>query len=361
MKIIPVIIAGGIGQRFWPFSRSSSPKQLLPIISKKSMIEETFLRVKPLCNRGSKPLVVTGKTIASKIRKVIPAPIKYDCIVEPVGKNTAPAIAIAAAWLKKKYGEDCVMVVLPADHSITPQKAFIDAVRYAVILADSLEKLIVFGIQPSRPDTGYGYIHAAKQIGKSGAVSGYNVKRFIEKPDLKKAIQFVAAKKYFWNSGMFVWKTSVILKEFQNHMPSVYELVAKAETQGLTKKAIDKFYLTCIKESIDYGIMEPSKHVAVVKGQFQWDDIGSWEAVSRVLPQNNKKTTTSGKKVYEKDCQDTIIANNSKLPVAAIGLKDIVVVTVDDAVLVIARDKLPKFKDYLKEIKNTPGFSKRLF
>lgn len=361
MNVIPVIIAGGIGERFWPFSRSSMPKQLLPIISRKSMIEETFRRVNPLCKRGSRPLVVTGKTIVGKIRKVVPSTIRYDCIAEPVGKNTAPAIAIAAIWLRKKYGEESVMVVLPADHSIKPQKDFLDAVRYAVSLADSLEKLIVFGIQPARPDTGYGYIQVGRKISDSNAISGYAVKRFVEKPDVKNAKKFFTSKKYLWNSGMFVWKTSVILKEFKRHMPSIYKQVLKAEKLGLTKKAIDAFYLTCMKESIDYGIMEPSQRVAVVKGQFQWDDIGSWEAVSRVIPQNNKKTTVSGKRVFEADCHGTIIANNSKVPIAAIGLHDAVVVTVDDAVLVIARDKLPEFKKYLGEIKDNPGFSKKLF
>ncbi len=361
MNIIPVILAGGIGERFWPFSRSSMPKQLLPIISNKSMIAETFSRVHPFCKKGVQPLVVTGKAIASKIKKALPAKSSYDCIVEPMGKNTAPAVAAAAAFCKKKYGEDSVMVVLSADHAISPKEDFVKAVKYAVELAHGQDHLVVFGIHPSRPDTGYGYIQLAKKVGASEKNEGFLVKRFVEKPDQKTAKKYVSSKKYLWNSGMFVWKTSVILAEFKQYMPSLHKQITKAEKAGLNQKALDTFYTKCIKESIDYGIMEQSQRVMAVKGAFQWDDIGSWEAISRVLPQNKRGSTVSGKRVFEADCSNTIVANNSNLTVATIGLKDAVVVTVDDAVLVIARDKLPAFKEYLKELKIQPKIPKSLF
>ena len=204
-------------------------------------------------------------------------------------------------------------------------------------------------------------IELDEALGQLDTLKNYNIKRFVEKPDMKKAILYAESKKYLWNSGIFIWKTSVILEEFKNYMPLIHKRVLEVESQGFSQKAIDNFYMNCEKQSIDYGIMEQSKRVCVVEGSFRWDDIGSWESLHRVLPQNTNKTTTSGKKIFEKDCIETIIANNSDLPVAAIGLKNTVVVTVDDAVLVINRDKLPEFKKYLTEMKNKPGFQKNLF
>jgi len=361
MITIPVLLAGGIGERFWPFSRTTSPKQLLPVISKKSMIEETFDRISPFCTKDIKPLIVTGKTIAKKINAALQNLNPYDCIIEPVGKNTAPAVAIAAGWIKNNYGEDSVMAVLSADHSITPNDTFIKTLNYAVEIADSFNKLIVMGIHPTRPDTGYGYIELGKESGQSESMKSYTVKKFVEKPTIKKAKTYVKSKKFLWNSGMFVWKTSVILEEFKKYMPLIYKGVLEAESKGFSQKAIDTFYKNCEKQSIDYGIMEQSKRVSVVEGSFQWDDIGSWESLHRVLPQNHNKSVISGKKIYEKECIETIITNNSNLSVAAIGLTNTVVVTVEDAVLVINRDKLPDFKKYLTEMKNKPGFPKNMF
>ncbi len=361
MKVIPVILAGGIGERFWPFSRSSKPKQLLPLLSKKSMIEETFSRVGPFCKSGSRPLIVTGKVMAGKIKRALAKAVAYDSLIEPVGKNTAPAVAIAAAWIRKKYGPDSVMVVLSADHAISPKKDFVAAVKFAVELADSRENLIVFGIHPSRPDTGYGYIQLEKALEPRGNLKSYVVKRFVEKPTPKKAEQYIASKKYLWNSGMFVWKVSVILEEFKQHMPKIHKGVQKAAKSGFTQKAVDTFYHDAQKESIDYGIMEQSERVTAVEGIFSWDDLGSWESLSRVLIPNKNHTAVTGKKVYENECTRTIVSNNSKLTVAAVGLEDTVVAVVDDAVLVIARDKLPEFKKYLAEMKSNPALSRKLF
>lgn len=361
MKIVPIILAGGIGERFWPLSRSSTPKQLLPLISSKSMIEETLSRVGPFCKKGTRPIIVTGRKIAGKIKQTLSTSIACDYIVETVGKNTAPAVAIAAAWISKKYSSDTVMVVLSADHAISPKKDFINAGNYAIKLASSLDTLIVFGIPPSRPDTGYGYIQLGKKLDRSGHIESFKVKRFVEKPTLKKAKQYISSKEYLWNSGMFVWKASVILEEFKQHMPSIYQGVVKAAKHGFNQKAIDTFYHTSEKQSIDYGIMEQSRRVAAVKGLFKWDDLGSWESLSRVLSQNKKQTTVSGKRVFEKDCLRVIITNNSDMTVATIGLKDTAVVAVDDAVLVIARDKLPELRKYLAEMKSNSKFPRKLF
>ncbi len=351
MTIVPVILAGGIGERFWPLSRSAKPKQLLKIISNKTMLEETLLRVAPFCSKKVKPLIVTSKAISSKFKSLLPSDLKYDLIVEPVGKNTAPAIAIAASWVEAKYG-DSVMIVLSADHEIRPRQAFIDAAKFAVNLASNQNGLVIFGIKPSRAETGYGYIQLGKKIDSCKNINGFSVKRFIEKPSIQKAQKLFQSDKYMWNSGMFVWKTSVILEEFATFMPQIHRMVEAAAKLGFSKDAISTFYEDCPKESIDFGIMEHSRRVFAVVGDFLWDDIGSWESVSRVHPKDKLNSTVVGLKVYQKESSDSIIVNKSSRAVAAIGLKNAVVVSTDDAVLVIDRSKLPDFKKYLNEMKS---------
>jgi mannose-1-phosphate guanylyltransferase len=359
MKIVPVLLAGGIGERFWPLSRSTRPKQLLQLISRKTMIEETVDRIKPLCRSGSRPVMVTGAKIASLIRKGLPAKTELDWIVEPQGKNTAPAVAAAAAWVVRKYG-DAVMAVLSADHAISPANAFRQAIRQAASLAEAENCLVVFGIKPSRPDTGYGYIHLGAKMA-SGSLPSYRVNKFVEKPDQRTAVTYCKSGKYLWNSGMFVWKASVILEEFKTSMPDIYAEAVKLSESGFTAKAVERFYANCVKESIDYGIMEKARSVAAIAADFSWDDIGSWESVSRINPVNDRGTVVSGPAIFEQDCRETIVVNRSKTLIAACGLTDLVVVGTEDAVLVIPRAELPNVKKYLSAMKADKRIPKNLF
>jgi mannose-1-phosphate guanylyltransferase len=360
MVVVPVILAGGIGERFWPLSRSSMPKQLLQIVSSKTMLEETLSRVDSFCVKGVKPLIVTGKAIAGKFKTALSSKRKYDLIVEPVGKNTAPAVALAAAWIRAKYG-DAVMMVLSADHDIRPKAEFIQASRFAVDIATSNNGLVVFGIKPSRPEVGYGYIQLGKQVDESKNTQCFNVKRFVEKPDHHKAKKFLESGKYMWNSGMFVWRADVILEEFSQYMPDLYKMVQAVAENNFSKEKIDAFYNECQKESVDFGIMEKSQRVFAVVGEFQWDDIGSWESVSRIYGENKSKTTTVGSKIYEKDNKHTIVFNKTSRAVATVGLDNAVVVVTDDAVLVIDRDRLPEIKKYLGEMKSEGKLPSSLF
>lgn len=361
MTVVPVILAGGIGERFWPMSRSSMPKQLLKLISSRSMAEETLMRTDQFTSKGVKPLIITGKKIARKFKEVIPSLYNYRLIAEPVGKNTAPAIALAAAYIKAEYDENSIMVVLSADHNLTPKTAFTSAIRAGVELAQNNDQLVVFGIRPSRPDTGYGYIQMGKLISKVNQNESYVVKKFVEKPDAKKAQNYLESGNYMWNSGIFVWKVSKILDEFSRHMPELFKLVQTLAKKKFTKEAIDDFYNKCVKESIDYGILEHSDSVSAVVGQFQWDDIGSWESLSRLHGENESGTTVVGKNIYEKDSSGSIIVNSTPMTVAAIGVKDLVVVTTEDAILVIERSKLPDIKKYLGEMKTGGKFPQHLF
>jgi len=360
MKIVPVILAGGIGERFWPLSRASMPKQLLKLVSSKTMAEETLARVAAFCSKGVKPLIITNKTIAASMKALLPKKWKYDMIVEPVGRNTAPPVALAASWIEKKYGES-VMVVLSADHDIRPKEEFTAAMKFAVTLAEKTQNLIVFGVKPSRPDTGYGYIKLGKKLDEKNGVSGYVVKDFVEKPNEKSAKKYVASGTYMWNSGMFVWTTKVILEEFAAYMPDLYKQVKAAEKQKFSPKAIDTFYKTCVKESIDFGIMEHTKRVCATVGNFGWDDIGSWESIPRLNGTDDFGTTVTGELIYSKDTAKSIVVNRSKLTVAAVGLENVALIVTDDAILAIDRSKLPDLKKYLNEIKGNKKYSSKLF
>jgi mannose-1-phosphate guanylyltransferase len=360
MKTIPLVLAGGKGERFWPLSRSFRPKQLLPLLSEKTMIEETLLRVKAVSPAaGIKPLVITGRDCAEGIRRALGNRIAYDCIVEPIGKNTAPAVGLAAAWMRKRHG-DAVMLVVSADHAIEPIGPYVKAVHAAVSVAQTTDSLVVFGIRPTRPDVGYGYINIGKTLSVKNGVSCYSVKSFVEKPTGQVAKKYMKSGKYLWNSGMFVWKVSVVLDEFRRHMPALYKQIMTVEKAGFSKRAIETFYEGCVKESIDYGIMEKSSRIAAVCGAFFWDDIGSWEAMSRIHTKNSRGTVAVGASVFESGCSDSIIYNSSNRLVASLGLDNTVLVVTPDAILAVARPLLPDLKKYLTLIKEK-NLPKNLF
>lgn len=360
MKIVPVLLAGGVGERFWPLSRSGVPKQLLSIVSEKTMIEETLFRVSYFCKDDVRPIIVTGRSIVSKIQSALRGKVGCDYIVEPEGKNTAPAIAAAAAYILKMHG-DAVMLVLPADHSISPKNEFVKAVRYASSLACRQDTLTVFGIKPDRPETGYGYILTGKNIGSKGGVFSYRVSRFVEKPSSKRAKMFSRSGNYLWNSGMFVWKASVIMEEMRKYMPDMYRDASLLTTGIFSSKNVDKFYRKCLKESIDYGIMEKSRRTVVVKGLFRWDDIGSWESVRRLKPLTDSGTAISGSGIFLDECLESVVVNRSKLTVAVFGISHTVVVVTDDAIMVIPRSRLPQLKQYLGNMKKNKNIPKNLF
>jgi len=371
---VPVILAGGIGERFWPASRSSRPKQVLPLISEKLMIEETIERVAPLCEGiipCVKPIIVTGEKIAKAISDCLTGKYEFDMIVELVGKNTAPAVAAAAVWCKQKYGENSVMVVVSADHAIRPLEKFVSAAKYGVEIANAEKTLVVFGITPTRPETGYGYVELGSEKGKSAdGVRSFSVGKFVEKPSAEKAQEYLNSNSgggtsaYLWNSGSFIWKTATIIEQFKNDMPELFADMQKLEAKNCTVEAINEFYQNCIKESIDFGIMEKAKNVSAVEGVFEWDDIGAWEAMVRIHGKDENGNTQSGKKgiipsIFSAENNDTVIINQSNNNVAVIGAQNLLVVNVDDTTLVISRDKLPDLKKYLAEVKKV--FPENLF
>ncbi|MCU0609592.1 MAG: sugar phosphate nucleotidyltransferase [Chitinispirillaceae bacterium] len=322
------------------------------------MIEETFARAGVLTK--DRPLVITGARIALQMAALVPKKWTFDTIVEPVGKNTAPALALAAAWIEARYGES-IMVVLPADHLVSPARAFNQAMRYACGIAEKRNELVVFGVKPTRPETGYGYIQLGRKNGTKGSAASFSVSRFIEKPDLTKAKKLCLSASYRWNSGMFVWKTGVLLEEVRTHMPELFVQVQRASTAKFSRKAIARFYRDAAKESIDVGVMEKSSRVGAVVGAFTWDDIGAWEALCRVHGVNHAGTTIVGERLFERECSGSIVVNKSSRTVAAVGCANLGVFVTDDAVLVIDRSKLPEIKTYLGEMKKDSSIPKQLF
>ncbi|TAN73547.1 MAG: mannose-1-phosphate guanylyltransferase, partial [Gallionella sp.] len=281
-QVHAVILAGGSGSRLWPLSRQHLPKQFLSLDGDASLLQATIDRLFPLIGAGS-VLIVTQESHAKG--EAYHALSRYRTLFEPVGRNTAPAIALAAACLMAD-GADPVMVVLPADHVIRDEAQFRDDLGTAIEAAES-GKLVTFGIRPTRPDTGFGYIKAHRcsplDKGGVGGIRGMNkiceVERFTEKPDHAKAERFLEEGGYYWNSGMFVWRASVILAEIQQHLPAVYQviqnIIAESRAAGTFQQAVEKHFAAMPSISIDYGVLEKSSRVSLVPCNIGWNDVGS--------------------------------------------------------------------------------------
>ena len=335
-----VIMAGGHGTRFWPKSKKSKPKQFLNIISDKSMLAETIELIKPLV--PYEKIIIVGmlehKDILYKDFSQIP---KKNIILEPIGRNTAPCIALAA--LKIDDPEE-IMLVLPADHLISKKDKFLDEIKNAAQILEKNDVLITFGIAPSRPDTGYGYIHAKECI----ADNLYKVKKFMEKPDHETAIKFLRDGNFYWNSGMFVWKQKTILEEIKNHMPDLYSQMMEIK-KDLSPENIAKIYNNIEKISIDYGVMEKASNVMCIKCDIGWSDVGSWESVHELAPKDKNSNVLKGKVICI-DSEGSIIESTEKL-IATVGIKNLVVIESKDAILICPKEKSQEVKKIIEKLK----------
>ncbi|MBI1912018.1 MAG: mannose-1-phosphate guanylyltransferase/mannose-6-phosphate isomerase [Deltaproteobacteria bacterium] len=345
-KVYAAILAGGIGSRFWPLSRETTPKQVLKVVGDESLLKSTIRRLSPLVS-PERVMIVTN----SKQAEIIRLHLSYDgkelnpgYIIEPMGKNTAPAIGLAAMELYKK-DPDAVMAVLPADHVINDGKQFRDAMKAGIEAARS-GHLVTFGIVPTCPETGYGYIKALPKAVKK--INGYSVRaveKFVEKPDIKRAKQYVKNGGYFWNSGIFLWKAERILQELKLHLPDIYEkLHCVTDAQSL----IENYKL--LKDiSIDHGIMEKAKDVVVIPASFPWSDMGSWSSFGEILEPDENGNLIKGR-VVDIGSENSIILGCDRA-VATIGLKDIILVDTPDATLVCPKERAQEVKDVVNILK----------
>ncbi len=335
-----VIMAGGRGTRFWPRSREKKPKHLLDIISNRTIIQETVDRILPLIE-PEKILVVTGKKHARALMKQLPAIPSANIIIEPEGKNTAPCIGLAALYVQKKAGDD-VMVVLPSDHAIADPVRFRQVIKAAAQKAASGDALVTIGIKPTSPQTGFGYIEQGDSIERRTTEEIFRVKSIREKPDFQQALEFLQSGNFYWNSGMFIWKASTILKSISRWLPDLFSgLTAINETLGLPgeKAAVRRIYKDLVPISIDYGVMEKADNIFAVKGDFGWSDVGSWDALWEISAKDkNGNAFIGGSDVISTDSTGSLVYSQHKL-VALAGVKDLIVVETKDALLICQKGK----------------------
>ena len=351
MKVTAVIMAGGKGERFWPKSRKSLPKQFLSLTDDgKTMIQLTIERLKKIVDIDD-VYIVTNKDYRDFVIEQINGIPEENILLEPMAKNTAPCIGLAAMHIKKKY-KDAVMVVLPSDHLIKYNEIYIDTLKEAVEVAEEDKNLITIGITPSYPETGYGYINFGRDENDIERNNLYRVKRFVEKPNLDTAKEYLASGRYLWNSGMFVWKSSTILENFQKLMPDmyeglnkIYETIGSDEEESILQREFAKFK----GESIDYGIMERAGNIYTIPGSFGCDDVGSLLSLERINRTNDDGNVIKGN-VITINSKNSIIQAQDKL-IATIGIDDLVIVDTDDALLISNKSNTQEVKKVIENLK----------
>jgi mannose-1-phosphate guanylyltransferase len=362
LSVHAVILAGGRGTRFWPRSRTKTPKQLLNIAGKGTMLEQTVARFRSLVP-ADRIWTVTNAQQESSLRKQLPVGSRKRVLVEPVGRNTAAAIALAAFHIQKIANGDALMAVLPADHYIRDAAAYRKIVRTALDVAKKSGRMVVLGIPPTHPETGFGYIERMEPTIGAEGTPVYPVRRFAEKPALATAKEYVASGNYQWNAGMFFWRVSTFLEALQKHLPATYGSLEKlAVSIGSRNYAaqLGKIYPKLENISVDYAILERvtrqamEPQVFVIPAQVGWSDIGSWAAVYELLASAPAQNVFVGHG-HALDAQGNYFSTNGKF-VAAIGVKDLIVVETPDALLVCPRERaqdVGKFVKWLEEQKLT--------
>lgn len=348
MKTTALIMAGGRGERFWPKSRKNFPKQFLSLTDDgKTMIQLTVERILPLVKLED-IFIVTNKEYKELVAKQLSGLPKENILCEPVGRNTAPCIGLGAVHITKKY-EDAMMFVLPSDHLIKFNKMFLQTLSDASEVAEKNTNLVTIGITPDYPETGYGYIKFDSRISEGRA---YAVERFVEKPNIEVAKEYLSTEEYLWNSGMFVWKASSILKKMEKFMPNVHDkltLIKEAIGTDKQEKVLEKEFSEMQSQSIDYGIMEKADDIYILPGTFGWDDVGSWLAVERVKKSNEFGNVVDGN-IITVNTSNCIIQGGRKL-IASVGLEDLIIVDTDDATLICAKDSAGEIKKVLENLK----------
>lgn len=353
MKRIAVIMAGGGGTRFWPMSRLARPKQLISLTSDKVMINETIDHYSNIVKREDTFIVTNCEQTALMSNLLYPEVERSHILSEPVGKNTAPCILYAALVLKKLYG-DALMAVLPADHHISDLKEYERILKLAYDTAETTDEMVTIGLWPTHPATGYGYIRfSEKPVGGNGS-EVYRLQRFVEKPELLRAQEYVRSGRYLWNSGMFIWKASVIIAAFQRDLPELYEKMNAVYDKIRTpeeQKAIDEVYPQLQSVSIDYGIMEKATAVNVIPAEFGWNDVGSWDALTEVFPTDDDGNVIRADHLSI-DTENCVISSTSAgRLIATIGVSDLIIVDTGDALMICHRDRAQDVKKLVEELK----------
>ncbi len=351
MKVTALILAGGRGERFWPRSRKNLPKQFLSLTGDgKTMIQLTVERILPLV-RTEDIYISTNQAYRHLVREQLPEIPEENILCEPVSRNTAPCIGLGAVRIARRE-QDAVMLVLPSDHLVKYNSMFLSALEDGCAIAEQGENLVTLGITPSCPETGYGYIQFLPEEADPVTGRGFRVACFVEKPNLETAKAYLASEQYLWNSGMFLWKASSILRNFRRWMPELYaglQRISDAIGTGAEKEVLRREFEGFVPESIDYGVMEKAEDIYVIPGAFGWDDVGSWLAIDRINKSNEFGNVIRGN-VVTVETRNTIIEGGEKL-IAAVGVEDAVIVDTDDALLVCAKANAGEIKKVLENLR----------
>jgi len=348
LKKTALIMAGGRGERFWPRSRKKLPKQFLALTDDgKTMIQLTVERILPLVQKED-IYISTNKEYSKLIEEQLPDIPKENILYEPIGRNTAPCIGLGAVNVAHKY-EDAIMIVLPSDHLIKYNSMFVSTLKDACEIAEEGDNLVTLGITPDYPETGYGYIQfdADKPYKRA-----FSVKQIVEKPDLETAKLYLETEQYLWNSGMFVWKSSSILKNIEKFMPDIYAGLMNIKNVIGTQDAeriLEKEFFAFRSESIDYGIMEKASDIYIIPSTFGWDDVGSWLAIERIRKTDEYGNIVSGN-VITVDSKRCTIEGKEKL-IATVGLRDMIIVDTDDAILICSKSNTSDIKRVIENLK----------
>lgn len=343
-----LIMAGGRGERFWPKSRKSLPKQFLSLTNDgKTMLQLTVERILPIVHIAD-IYISTNEEYRGLVQSQLPELPPENILCEPVGRNTAPCIGLGAIHISKKY-EDALMIVLPSDHLIKQRAIFLNALKDACAVAEIGENLVTMGITPNEPETAYGYIKFDSTRCDNNA---FSVEKFVEKPNLETAKGYLESEQYLWNSGIFVWKVSTILRNIERLIPETYAGLLKIQESIGTERetaVLHAIFPTFESISVDYGIMEHATNIFTIPGSFGWDDVGSWLAMERINPANQFNNVVTGNLVTinTKNC---ILLGGKKL-IATVGLQNLIVVDTDDALLICDKEDTGDIKKVLENLR----------
>jgi len=359
MKQIAYIMAGGVGKRFWPVSRRSTPKQYQSIAGGYSLLYETVERIKELLPLSN---IFIGTTVEQK-EKVISQLKDFkesNLILEPESRNTAPCIALAVAKIKKHFPK-AIMAVLPVDHRIFEKKKFLSTLNKAMLWASNSPNIVTLGILPYKPATGYGYMQIEEKVGEINETFVYKVNRFIEKPSFDLAVEFVRSGKYFWNSGIFIFSIETIWEAFKTALPSVfkgmeiiYSALETAAEEETIKQEFSKFPII----SIDFGVMEKINNIVMLPGDFGWYDIGSWATLEELWEKDANGNVTTGD-FFPYETSDCIIKSEKGL-VATVGVKDLIIISTEDITLVCNKQKSEDIKKLVEMLEKDKNLKKYL-
>jgi mannose-1-phosphate guanylyltransferase len=344
-----IIMAGGVGKRFWPASRKDNPKQFLALTGEKTMLRETVDRVSQIVHPKN-IFIVTTSNLAEKAAQQLEYLPEENIIVEPEGRNTAPCVALAMAAIRSRYGMDEVVAILPADHKIGEQGLYLEILKEAFTYIQVNNEVLTFGIKPNRPETGYGYIEFGSCVHKKGNFNANTGIRFVEKPDLERAEEYLMSGRYLWNSGMFVMKTGTFMELCAKHLPEVFKEVKNLESNLANRYVLKEIYSRLPKISFDNGIMEKLDSFVVVPADFGWDDLGSWLALENNLPQDQNYNVVAGEFIGV-NAENNIIFGNGKQVVSAVGVRDLIIVVRDDVIMVCPKNSSQNIKILVEEIK----------